>query len=142
MNVMASHWMGLYQGKDKMGGTPAERALEPAVAALGVPYRFQHPLFLFPEPSGPALRFFPDFLLLNQRVVIEVDDDGHFTPAGKKKDATRTDALTAAGYRVVRCTNREALRYPFATVNKLMAQLGLPLVAEPRGYAAENKERP
>jgi hypothetical protein len=130
MNVMASHWCKLYQGKDGRGGTPAERALEPAVAALGVPYRFQHPLWLFPEPSG-KLNYFPDFILTNQRVVIEVDDDGHFTPANRRKDAERTRKLIAAGYRVVRCTNDEALRFPFATVNKMMRQLGLPLTAEP-----------
>lgn len=117
---MHIRWGKLYRG------TRAELALEPAVAALGVRYRFQHPLFLF----GP-LRFFPDFLLTEHRVVIEVDDPGHFTRAGRARDATRTAALRAAGYRVVRCTNEDALKYPYATVNRMMAQLQIPLVAEP-----------
>jgi hypothetical protein len=131
---MASRWTRLYPG------TPAELALEPAVAALGVPYRFQHPMFLFDEPSGVKLRYFPDFLLLRERVVIEVDDDGHFTAAGRRRDSQRTKLLTEAGYRVIRCTNADAMRYPYATVNRMMRQLGLSLTAEPP--ASAGKETP
>lgn len=129
MSVMHQRWGRLYAQL-----TPAEAALEPAVAALGVPYRVQHPLFLLPPHH---LRYFPDFVLLEQRVVIEVDDPGHDRRVKRTADAERTAALRAAGWRVVRCTNEDALRYPFATVNKLMAQLQLPLVAEPRDRAGK-----
>ncbi len=118
---MLSRWARLYRG------TKAENSLEPAVAALGVPYRTQYPLFLFSR-----LRFFPDFVLTQQRVVIEGDDPGHERKKKREEDATLTAALEAAGWRVVRCTNEDALKHPYATVNRMMIQLGLPLTAEPR----------
>jgi hypothetical protein len=113
---MHRNWGQLYYG------TPAELALEPYVAAWGWPYRFQHPFFLFPGET----KYFPDFFLPQQRVIIEVDDSGHFTPAGRKKDAVRTAALVKLGYKVVRCTNEEALFDPEGTVTRLMAEAGVP----------------
>jgi very-short-patch-repair endonuclease len=111
MNFLGK-WAKLYNG------TEAELSLEPAVASLGIPYRFQHPLW--------ALGLFPDFVLLEQRVVIEVDDPGHFTARKRKADALRTEKLAKAGWRVARCTNAEALNYPYAAVDRMMAALGLP----------------
>jgi very-short-patch-repair endonuclease len=122
-NIMAGYWQKLYRD-----ATPAELALEPAVASLGVPYRFQHPLYLF----GP-LKAFPDFLLTNERAVLEVDDPRHFTKAGRTKDKIRTAKLVAAGYRVARCTNEEALADPYGTVNWMMRDLGLTHRARPPG---------
>lgn len=118
---MLGRWSRLY-GQP----TPAERALEPAIAALGVPYRFQHPLW--------ALAVFPDFVLLQQRVVIEVDDPSHDARAKKRKDEERTRKLRDAGWTVARCTNEDVLRDPLApyqVVNRLMTQLGLTLRAAP-----------
>jgi very-short-patch-repair endonuclease len=94
-------------------------ALEPAIASLGVPYRFQHPVW--------ALGVFPDFVLLQHRLVIEVDDDSHRRASKKKADAERTAKLERAGWRVVRCTNAEALSYPYQTIDRLMADAGLEL---------------
>lgn len=110
---MLMRWSRLYSNM-----TPAEKALEPAVAALGIPYRPQHPLW--------ALGVFVDFALLRQRVVIEVDDPGHNTKAAKIKDAERTAKLQRAGWRVVRCTNAEALSDPIGTVNRLCQVAGHP----------------
>jgi very-short-patch-repair endonuclease len=114
INPMASRWCNLYRG------TPAEHSLEPAVAALGVPYRTQYPLFLFSK-----LRYFPDFVLLEQRVIIEVDDPSHDRAVKREEDAERTAELQKAGWRVVRCTNDEAIARPFRTVQRLMAHLKL-----------------
>lgn len=110
---MWGRWVRLYRG------TRAELALEPAVAALGRPYRFQHPVW--------ELGVFPDFVLTADGWIIEVDGEEHFTPAGLAADEERTRRLVAAGYRgVVRCTNREAVEAPYATVNRMMIQAGLP----------------
>lgn len=106
------NWAKLYNG------TEAELSLEPAIASLGVPYRFQHPVW--------ALGLFPDFVLLRDRLIIEVDDKSHRTASKKKADAERTAKLNKAGWRVVRCTNEEALSAPFPTVDRLMEQAGLP----------------
>lgn len=97
--------------------TPAEQALEPAIAALGTRYRFQHPIW--------ALRLFPDFVLLDHRVVIEVDDPSHRTSKKRKADAERTKRLERAGWRVVRCTNEEAIEDPVGTVERLLTAAGL-----------------
>jgi very-short-patch-repair endonuclease len=96
---MLRRWAALYADQ-----TPAEAALEPALASLGVPYRFQHPLW--------ALRVFPDFVLHQHKLVIEVDDPSHARPAKKRADAERTRKIESAGWKVVRCTNEEALRDP------------------------------
>lgn len=98
--------------------TEAEAALEPAIASLGIPYRFQHPLW--------GLSLFPDFALLNERVVIEVDDSSHQTTKKKKDDLERTSKLNKHNWRVVRCTNLQATTNPYGTIDSLMEQLGLP----------------
>ncbi len=116
MNPMWARWVRLY------AGTRPEIALEPAVAALGRPYRFQHPLW--------HLGLFPDFALTLDRVIIEVDGDEHRTAEGRAKDAERTRRLGDDGWRVVRCSNEEAVVNPWATVNRLMLQAGLPWRAE------------
>lgn len=108
---MAMRWGKLYKG------TPAEHALEPAVAALGLAYRTQLPGYLY------GFRYFPDFFIPQLGVVIEVDDASHNRKAKQEEDAERTAALAARGYRVVRCTNEEALNDPHGTVQGLMRQL-------------------
>lgn len=113
MNTFLSRWAKLYSNP-----TPAEAALEPAIAKLGVRYRFQHPLW--------GLRVFPDFVLLDYKVIIEVDDPSHRTSKKRREDAERTARLAKAGWRVVRCTNDEALEDPHGTVRSLIEPLGLP----------------
>lgn len=117
MNPMAGRWAKLYADM-----TPSELAIEPAIASLGVPYRVQFPFFLFTNVNG--LRCFPDFLLLEQRIVIEVDDDKHFTPSGIAKDRERTAKLEAAGYLVVRVRNEDAQAAPYESVDRCMEVLG------------------
>lgn len=110
-------WAKLYSDP-----TPAERSLEPAVAALAVPYRFQHAMF--------GLRIFPDFALPTLKVVFEVDDPGHRRKAQKEKDAERTAKLERAGWKVVRCTNAEALADPVGAVRRMITEAGHPSLAQ------------
>lgn len=113
MSVQLSRWARLYSNQ-----TDAEKALEPAIASLGVRYRTQHPLW--------SLGVFPDFVLLDDRIVIEVDDPSHNTARKKKADQERTAKLQKAKWRVLRCTNDEALTDPYGTVDRLMQAAGLP----------------
>lgn len=113
MSYLLPRWAKLYSQP-----TPAEAAIEPAIAALGVPYRFQHPLW--------ALGIFPDFVLLNERVVLEVDDPSHNTKRKRDADALRTKKLNAAGWRVARCSNADAIANPHDAVNRMMVDLNLP----------------
>ena len=117
-NLLLTRWSKLYTQQ-----TPAEASIEPAIAALGRRYRFQHPLW--------ALGVFPDFVLLDDRLVIEVDDPSHNTKKKREADMLRTEKLVRAGWRVVRCTNAEALGSPHATVNRMMADANLPHRAKP-----------
>jgi very-short-patch-repair endonuclease len=113
-DLFLMRWAKLYSQP-----TPAERALEPAIAKLGLPYRFQHPIW--------ALRVFPDFVILPLKLVIEVDDPSHSTKRKREADADRTKRLQRAGWRVVRCTNAEALADPTATVSRLLSAAGVTL---------------
>lgn len=96
-------------------GTPAELALEPHVAALGIPYRTQYPMFLW---GG---RYFPDFALPTIGWIIEVDDPSHDTDEKRKTDDERTAALEAKGWRVLRCTNEQALTTPTSVIASLQS---------------------
>lgn len=120
MNPLLPKWSKNYSQQ-----TDAEKAMEPAIASMGQVYRFQHPVW--------ALGVFPDFVLLDERVVIEVDDKSHRRKDKREADAKRTAGLEELGWRVVRCTNEEALADPYGTVNRMMAELKLP-------YRATKKE--
>lgn len=113
MSFLLKNWASLYANI-----TPAERALEPALASLGVRYRVQHPIF--------ALGYILDFVLPDHKLAIEVDDRSHRRASKKQKDAERTAKLQAKGWRVIRCTNEEAEAAPWDTVDRLMEQAGLP----------------
>lgn len=107
MSVFLTRWASLYTNQ-----TPAERALEPAIASLAIPYRCQHPIW--------SLHIFPDFVLPQHKVVIEVDDPSHFTAAKRKKDEEKTQRLSKLGWRVVRVTNKEVLADPYAALSRLL----------------------
>ncbi len=112
--MMHIRWGRLYQG------TPAELALEDAIAELGVPYRNNFPGFKY------GVRFFPDFYLPTLKLVIEVDDRSHRDPVKMAEDELRTRALRQAwGVRVVRCTNEEALDDPRGAVRAMLSTVGL-----------------
>lgn len=113
-NLFLLRWSKLYANP-----TDAEAAIEPAIASLGVRYRFQHPLF--------GLRLFPDFILPDYRLVIEVDDPSHSTKKKRAADVERTERLNSGDWAVVRCTNAEAEEDPYGTVDKLMLEAGLTL---------------
>lgn len=114
MNPMAARLSQLYKG------TAAELSLEDAVAEIGVPYRFQFPGYLY------GLRYFPDFVLPTLKLVIEVDDKSHKRPDKVEADRQRTlDIFEKWGYRVVRCTNENALSDPRGTVRAMLSSAGL-----------------
>jgi very-short-patch-repair endonuclease len=101
---MAQRWMKLYKG------VAAEHSLEPAIAALGVRYRWQHPVW--------SARAFLDFALPDQMIAVEVDGPDHSQPAKKAKDAERTRRLEKLGWTVIRLTNAQALSDPYGWVSK------------------------
>lgn len=103
------NWAALYTKP-----TEAERAIEPAIARLGKPYRAQHPVF--------SAHSIVDFALLEDRIIIEVDGNSHVGPKAREADRKRTHTLETLGWTVVRCWNSAAIREPDATVQKLLLE--------------------
>jgi very-short-patch-repair endonuclease len=103
------YWAKLYTAPTK-----SELALEPSVAALGVPYRAQHPVF--------ALGFICDFALLDEKIILEVDGKSHSGKAAQEADRERTRKLERLGWVVARCRNEDAEREPKATVQKMLME--------------------
>lgn len=108
-DAFLGHWAHLYTDLTK-----SEYAIEPAIAALGVRYRSQHPIF--------AYHYIVDFALLDSKVIIEVDGKSHRGPVAKAADRERTLKLERLGWVVVRCTNEEAEADPATTVQKLLLE--------------------
>lgn len=105
--MMLRNWARL-----AMNPTESEKALEPAVARLGERYRAQWPFF--------GLGLIADFVLLDRKIVIEVDGPSHSKPEQRMKDLWHTIQLERAGWAVVRCTNDEAKGHPDVTVADLI----------------------
>ena len=95
--------------------TEAERALEPAIARLGERYRSQ---WLFPR-----FRHIADFVLLDRKIILEVDGSSHDTPEQRRKDIVHTLQLEALGYSVIRVSNKEAIADPSAVVSSIAARV-------------------
>lgn len=111
---MAIRWQALYKG------TPAELALEDAVAALGIAYRTQFPGYMY------GFRFYPDFLLPTLGVVLEVDDPSHNRAEKILEDADRTEWFeTHKGWKVCRTTNEKALTDPVGAVQGALQSIGM-----------------
>lgn len=114
------YWAALYQKQ-----TVSEAALEPAIAALGRPYRFQHPVF--------SHHFFVDYALMEDKIIIEVDGKSHNSAAAKEHDSARTAALEKLGWTVVRCKNEDAQRDPAGTVARCLLDANMQRLNHIRG---------
>lgn len=108
--MMLRNWARLYTKP-----TPAEQALEPAIAALGERYRVQHPFF--------SLHLIADFVLLDSRVVVEVDGRSHDSPAQIRKDLQHMIALEERGWAVVRIRNEQAMANPTVALSAALGSL-------------------
>ncbi|WP_298190921.1 DUF559 domain-containing protein [Novosphingobium sp.] len=79
--------------------TPAERLLWRYLARGQLDAKFSRQM-----PVGP---YFADFLCRELMLVVEIDGFSH--EMRQDSDATRTQVIEAAGYRVLRFTNAEVL---------------------------------
>lgn len=109
MTAYLRNWARLYAYPTK-----PEQNLEPHVAALGLRYRAQHPVF--------AAGVIVDFALLDEKIAIEVDGASHRSPDAQAKDAARTSKLQRLGWTVVRMSNREALNDPAGALERCLAE--------------------
>lgn len=108
MNPLIGYWYKLHANP-----TAPELAIEPAIAALGHPYRAQH-LFM-------GLSHIADFAIPSLKLTIEVDGDSHEKPAQREKDLIHTIKLTEMGWRVARVSNEEALSDPEGAIARALS---------------------
>lgn len=109
-NPVLSFWDTLYRNPTK-----AEKRLEPYIARLGVPYRFQHIVW----------KYILDFALPEQMLDIELDGPDHARK--QKRDNERTAWLNKKGWTVVRISDAEVFRDPVAALNSALERAGLDL---------------
>ena len=57
-------------------------------------------------PIGP---YYADFASHRAKLVIELDGDTHFGGGAERRDALRTERMTADNYRVVRLLNSDVM---------------------------------
>jgi very-short-patch-repair endonuclease len=108
-STFLSRWASLYTAT-----TVAEKAFEPSVAALGIPYRAQHPIF--------AAGYVVDFALMDAKIALEVDGDSHRGAKAVEHDRERTRKLERLGWVVVRCWNEEAIDAPAVTLQRMLLE--------------------
>ncbi len=71
---------------------------------LGVKFRRQHPID----------RYIVDFVALQNKLIVEVDGGYHDDPAQQHYDTVRAKALNDIGFEVIRFTNEEVNKDPYA----------------------------
>ncbi len=85
----------------------------------------------------PIGAYFPDFVIHEHRLIIEVDGEHHFTPEALARDAKRDAWLRGVGYRVIRFNTGELSENFDGCVEEILAALGLmsatlePVIAPP-----------
>lgn len=82
--------------------TRAEKAMRALLEEEKIAYEFQSRI-------GP---YFPDFTLVREKLIIEVDGGYHNNPIQKHDDKLRTQHLERMKYKVVRYTNKAVLSNP------------------------------
>ena len=61
--------------------------------------------------------WYPDFLIKDKKLIIEVDGNDHFQEKGLSKDTVRDAAAIEMGYSVARFTNKQAQEIPHKIVD-------------------------
>jgi|TARA_B110000967_G_scaffold25098_1_gene23105 very-short-patch-repair endonuclease len=79
--------------------TPAERELWKYISSsklAGRKFRRQHSIN----------NYIVDFFCFEEKLIIELDGEHHFSDEGYKKDSKRDAALNTAGYKIIRIENK------------------------------------
>jgi very-short-patch-repair endonuclease len=70
-------------------------------------------------------QYIVDFYCPEQKLIIEIDGDSHFTEIAKKEDEKRTQYLESFGYKVIRYNNLEVLNNINGVFEDLLRKLNL-----------------
>ncbi len=71
----------------------------------------------------PVCGYIVDFICLSARLVIEADGGQHREPEALRYDEIRTAALSAAGFRVIRFSDRDILKETDVVANEIYRRL-------------------
>ncbi len=114
MQDRVRHRQSTIRARDlRQSQTEAEKVIWNQLKAkrfLGLKFKRQHPI-------GP---YFPDFVCLEQKLVIEIDGGQH---CENKNDIARTKFLEKEGYTVIRFWNNDVL----SNIDGLLSSLSLTL---------------
>lgn len=111
-NPLIGFWYKQYFGDNKY-----ELALEPAIASLGLPYRYQH--------LDLSRKIIMDYAMPTIKLDIEVDGDSHKRVAQVRDDLNRAQELKKIGWTVYRIQNEDAIADPFGCIDRMVQDLGL-----------------
>lgn len=111
VNPVLEKWQRLYNRPTK-----AEQILEPYVAKLGIPYRFQHLVY----------HYVTDYCLPTVKTVVELDGLEHKRKDRQLKDAERTAWFKKHGWQVIRIDDTEVFDDPAGALNRAMERANLP----------------
>ncbi len=70
-------------------------------------------------------QYIVDFYCPEQKLIIEIDGDSHFSEIAKKEDEKRTQYLESFGYKVIRYNNLEVLNNINGVFEDLLRKLNL-----------------
>ena len=96
-------------------------------------------------PVGP---FIADFAIHERALVIEVDGEHHFTPAGLTRDSKRDDWFASQGYKVLRFNTGELAESFDGCIEEILGELGLlsedtpTPYPSPQGGGGRRRQRP
>ena len=96
---------------------------DPSPAERKLWYEFLRELPAKFTRQKPLGQYIADFYCAGARVVIEVDGDSHFSPAGEIHDAVRTARLAHEGIRVLRFTNAEVMEQFEGVCGRIVQEL-------------------
>ncbi len=95
--------------------TEAESVLWNMLRANKTGYKFRR--------QHPIDKFIPDFVCLEEKLIVEVDGDYHFTEEQMELDKARTQILEEFGYRIIRFLNEDVINAAQFVVEKIKSEL-------------------
>jgi len=108
-------------GSKNYGGTWIEKKMKWALTQLGIQFESQYPIKYGLDTSGRARYYFPDFALVDNRILVECD--GKQYHKDRDRDKLRQSRLENLGWRVLRFPGDEIKRNVMACAHKIQSVL-------------------
>ncbi|MDD2870772.1 MAG: DUF559 domain-containing protein [Candidatus Gracilibacteria bacterium] len=90
---------------------------------LGVKFLRQKPLYLYTENSGLDRFIIPDFICVENKIILEIDGSIHDIDEIFKLDLYKEGLLKKIGYKVIRIKNDEIKKNTYKVINMIKTYL-------------------